>query len=145
MPVALSPRTDILREKQSVGETGWEVAWVGLHQPARSSYPQGGEAPYRPPPQGWGHASLSSGSGFPLLSRPLPPEDQKPPRDDLFLTTVSLPPLNTRSRHQPITSCGSGSAAGPVQADSAAWICICKTKQRDTLVLIQTSERKALR
>lgn len=98
-----------------------------------------------PPPQGWGHASLSVAQDSPLLSRPLPPEDQKPLRDDLFLTTVSLPPADTRSRHQPITSCGSGSAAGPVQADSAAWICICKTKQRDTLVLIQTSERKALR
>lgn len=83
-----------------------------------------------PPPQGWGHASLSVAQDSPLLSRPLPPEDQKPPRDDLFLTTASLPPADTCSRHQPITSCGSGSAAGPVQADSAAWICICKTKQR---------------
>ena len=87
-----------------------------------------GRLPTRPLPQGWGHRSLSVAQGSPPLARLLPPEDQKPPRGDLFLTTASLPSADTRPRHQPITSCGSGSAAGPVQADSAAWICICKTK-----------------
>lgn len=139
-------RGSVPKARSSVKDGLWGATVGGGLGGAPSTSQKPVHPPPRPLPPGLGACVSITGSGFPWLARPLPHEDQKPPRGNLLLTTASLPPADAQPRRQPATSRRSGSAAGPVQADGAAWICICKTKQRDILVfLTQTSERKALR
>lgn len=126
------PKGRILCERWPVGSKGgvrpggrWR-GWSSVNQPKttglrshRCSPGLGGSVPAA------GLGGCISVTG-PQLAKPLPCEDQDPLGRNL------PPPTVTPSAPSPVTSRGSGSAAGPVQAEEAACFGIWKTKQRET-------------